>query len=127
MKLFIKLFTFLSFVFILVALTGCSLFKSMSAEQAKANLENAGYEVVVMTGEEFIKSDKNKSPAIETNELEKYVYGKKGEDVIHLYFFKSIDVASKYMEVIQATNLKQGQKNELLYFGTQQAIKDAGI
>ncbi|MBO4472655.1 MAG: hypothetical protein J5765_02475 [Clostridia bacterium] len=108
--------------------SGCSLFKSISLDEAKTNLESAGYEVTVMSGKEYVESDNNPYPFIMEFELDHYLYAVKGEDVIHLYFFSTIDDASdNYDFMTGEKGQTSGQKNELVYFGTKQAISDAKI
>ena len=113
--------------FIIVALVGCGLFKSVTLDEAKANLENAGYEVRVVAGDEFADSDENPFPSIVAFELDNYLEAKKGDDVVYLYFFASVDYASNNYSFMHYDGLRSGQSNSLIYFGTKQAIKDAGL
>lgn len=109
-------------------LTGCSLFKSVSIDEAKANLENAGYEVTVMSGHDYVESDQNPYPFLMEFELEGYLYAVKGEDVIHLYFFTSVDNASdNYDFMNEYSDLTRGQSNAVIYMATKQAKADAGV
>ena len=109
-------------------LTACNLFKSVSADDAKTNLDNAGYEVKVMTAEQYLASDGHDEFIFES-ELDKYIYAKKGDDEIYLFFFTSIKNASNNYDRMSSNfnDLKSGQSNELVYFGTKQAVKDAGL
>jgi len=105
---------------------GCNLFKSITLDEAKANLEGAGYEVTVMTGEEFVNSD-NETYTITAAELEHYLYAVKGDDVIRMYFFVSVDAASDNYDFMSDSKLLGGQSNSVVYFATKQARKDAQV
>ena len=105
---------------------GCGLFKSIKLDEAKANLENAGYAVTVMTGEEYVETEDAVS-AITSSELAEYLYAVKGGDEIRLFFFYTIDDASFNSDFIVFNGQLGGQSNEVLYRGTRQAIKDAGL
>ena len=59
----------------------CNLFKSITVDEAKSNLEAAGYTVTVMTGADYAKSEENTYGIIES-QLETYLYAVKGEDAI---------------------------------------------
>ena len=106
---------------------GCGLFKSISLEEAKSNLESAGYEVTVMSGDDFVDLDDNGFPTITSSELKNYLYAVKGEDLIHIFFFYTTDDASDNADFIDAPKLLRGQTNEVVYLGTKQAQKDAKI
>ena len=110
----------------LLSVTGCSLFKGINLDEVKTNLKNAGYTVTVMTGDEYVETD-DAVPAIASYELEKYLYAVKGEDEIHVFFFDTIDTASFNSDFINFNGMLGGQHNEVIYRGTRQAIKDAGI
>lgn len=105
---------------------GCSLFKGINLDEVKTNLKNAGYTVTVLTGNEYVETEDAVS-AIASYELENYLYAVKGEDKIHIFFFDSIDTASFNSDFINFSGLLGGQSNEVIYRGTRQAIKDAGI
>ena len=111
----------------LCSFTACDLFKSISFTETKANLQDAGYNVIEMTGEEFVESEYNKNNNIFESELEHFIYATKGDDVIKLYFFKTINIASSNYESMHDDKLLAAQKNEVVYFATKQAKKDAGI
>ena len=111
----------------LLCFSGCFLFKSISIDEVKANLENAGYEVTVMSGEDYIESEENPYPTLISSELKEYLYAVKGEDEIHLYFFYTTDDASENYDFMNNSKLKSGQINDVVYFATKQAKKDAGI
>lgn len=111
---------------IIVSVAGCSLFKGIRLDEVKANLENAGYTVAVMTGDEYVET-KDAVPAISAAKLEKYLYAVKGDDEIHIFFFNSINTASFNSDFIHINGLLGGQHNEVICCGTRQAIKDAGI
>ncbi len=110
-------------LFIFIVLTSC---KAISKDEANTNLLNAGYKVEIMDGDEFEESDENKF-LIFGFELEYYLYAEKDEDEIHMFFFISIDAASENEPFIYYDGLKGGQINNLVYYGTKQAIKDAQI
>ena len=105
---------------------GCSLFTGIQLDEVKANLENAGYAVTILTGDEYVETE-DAVPAIGSSELEKFLYGVKGEEEIYIFFFNSINTASFNSDFIHIKNLLGGQHNEVIYRGTRQAIKDAGI
>ena len=109
-----------------ISFAGCSLFTGIDLEEVKGNLENAGYTVNVMTGDEYVETD-DAVLTITSAELEKYLYAVKGEDEIHIFFFINIDTASFNSDFIYINGLLGGQHNEVIYRGTRQAIKDAGI
>ena len=110
------------------ALAGCNLFKSVTANQSEANLKNAGYDVTVMTGAQYVASD-DADPFIFESELNNYIYAKKGDEVIYLFFFTTVNNASSNYDrmSIDYNSLRSGQSNELVYFGTKQAIADCGL
>ena len=130
MKKVLSFALILCFVLTLSALclTGCALFKSLSIDEAKANLENAGYEVTLMSGHDYIESDQNPYPFLMEHELDGYLYAVKGEDVVYLYFFTSVDNASdNYDFMNEHSDLKRGQSNAVIYMATAQAKSDAGL
>ena len=109
-----------------ISLTGCSLFQAISYDQAKSNLENAGYEVTVMTGEQYVERE-DAFPSIMAFELEHYIYAVKGDDEIHIFFFISTQTAEDNAGFMHCDDLSAGQHNEVVYFATKQAKSDAGI
>ena len=109
-----------------ISFAGCGLFKGIQLDEVKTNLENAGYTVTVMTGDEYVETE-DAVPAIGSSELDNYLYAVKGEDEIHIFFFYTIDIASFNSDFIHIKSLLGGQINEVIYRGTRQAIKDAGI
>ena len=111
----------------LVCLSGCFLFKSISIDEVKTNLENAGYEVTVMSGDDYVESEENPYPFLISSELKQYLYATNGEDEIHLYFFYTTDDASDNYDFMNNSKLTSGQINDVIYFATKQAKKDAGI
>ena len=120
---FVSLFLCLALVGVL---SGCNL-KGLNADEAKANLEAAGYTVTVREGEEFVNSGDCQFDTIFSTELEKYLYAVKGEDKIYMYFFYFIETASSNYDFMHMDGLKSGQNNKTVYFGTKQAIKDSKI
>ena len=105
---------------------GCSLFTGIKLDEVKTNLENAGYTVNVMTGDEYVETD-DAVLAISAAELNKFLYAVKGEDEIYIFFFTDMSTASFNSDFIYINGLLGGQHNEVIYRGTRQAIKDAGI
>ena len=113
-------------VLFVVSLTGCGLFKSIDLNEVKENLENAGYTVTVMTGAEYEATD-NAAPAVSSVDLNTYLYAVKGTDEIHLFFFVSVDAASANADFIYINSATRGQNNDVVYFASKQAKKDAKI
>ena len=110
-----------------LCLTGCGLFKSISLDDTKTNLEEADYEVTVLTGEQYVESE-GAYPTIMAHELENYLYAVKGEDEIHIFFFASTDYASdNYGFMTSEKKLSSAQLNNVVYFATKQAKADAKI
>ena len=125
MKFLVKSLFVVVFVFIISTLFSCSLM-GLSKDDAKKNLEDAGYDVTVIDGNTYTDSDDNTYFLVST-ELEYYLYAKKGEEEIYMYFFYTIDQASSYYTFMTNSKLKSGQNNNVVYFGTKQAIKDSKI
>ena len=109
-----------------VMLTGCGLFKSVKLDEVKANLEDAGYTVTVKTGEEYVSED-NDTPFVTAAELNYYLYAEKDGEVIQMFFFVSTDAASDNGTFIHINSATSGQINDVLYFASKQAKKDAKI
>ena len=127
MKKALSLLLAVSFLaLMIVSVTGCNLFKPIDIDEVKTTLKNAGYTVTVMTGDEYVETD-GAVAAIGAYELEKYLYAVKGEDVIHIFFFVDISTASFNSDFINFDNMLGGHNNEVIYRGTRQAIKDAGL
>ena len=105
---------------------GCDLFKSISLDDAKTTLTNAGYEVLVLTPEEYVEQEDAFSFIFE-HELDAYLYASKGDDQIHIFFFNTIEEASANYDMMFMDDLLSGQHNKVVYLGTKQAIKDAGL
>ncbi|MBO7078424.1 MAG: hypothetical protein J6W64_01280 [Bacilli bacterium] len=126
-KITIKILSLIAALTLVLALASCGLFKSVTKEEAKSNLEAAGYKVTVVDGNTFADSDENEFNVF-SSELDTYMYAVKGEDKIKMYFFVSTDIATRNADFMFNTDgLLSGQANELVYFGTRQAIKDAGL
>ena len=124
-----KIFSFsilLSLLVALISISGCS-FSGLTVDEAKTNLTEAGYEVRVMNGGEYLDSDENEFQTIIEAELDYYLYATKGEDKIYMFFFVSTDVASNNYSFMNMDGLRSGQNNSVVYFGTKQAIKDSKI
>ena len=112
---------------VVFSFAGCGLLKSMTPDEAKETLEGAGYTVTVMSGSEFADSDQN-TFAIFASDLDSYLYAVKGNDVIYMYFFTDTDTASRnYDFMIAPGDLYGGQSNNVVYFATKQARKDAKV
>ena len=128
MKKVVSSIVLIAFLLTLTAalFTGCGLFKSISYDDVKLNLKEAGYEITEMTGKEYVASD-DANPFIMEYELERYLYAVKGDDVLHLFIFTTIDNASRNMDTIGFSGLTQGQSNEVVYCATKQAASDAKI
>ncbi len=109
-----------------VSLMGCGLFKEIKLSEVQANLKNAGYEVNVMTGEEYVQTE-DADPFVSAAELETYLYAVKGNELIHVFFFYTIDQASWANDAMIYPTLYSGQSNKVVYFATKQARKDAKV
>ena len=108
-------------------LMGCGLFNTVTFEEVESNLNAAEYTVTVMSGKDYIESDKNPYPFLNEAELESYLYAVKGDDEIHVYYFRSIDIAENNYSFMSNSNLLGGQNNQIVYFATKQARKDAKV
>lgn len=109
-----------------VSFSGCR-FEDISLDEAKSNLEGAGYTVTVMSGEEFADSEKN-TYMIMSSELNNYLYAVKGSESIHMFFFVNVDIASNNYSFMNGPDgLLGGQNNSVVYFATKQARKDAKL
>ena len=110
-----------------VALMGCSLFKDITVDEAKSNLESAGYEVTVMTGAEYDQLEEPPYPSIQNTLLVTYLTAKKGNDVIHMFFYDTINQAESAEAFLSDPDLLSGQSNKVIYLATRQARKDAKL
>ena len=126
MRKLIKVSFVLCMALFVMSFLGCR-FAPLSIEEAKSNLENAGYEVKIVDGSTFVDSKENPYPFIFASELEKYLVATKDSEEIHMYFFYNVDQASNNYSMMTNSKLSSGQNNQLVYFGTKQAIKDAGL
>ena len=125
-KHFLKFMSLFLCLALVGVLSSCNL-KGLTVDEAKANLEAAGYTVTVREGEEFIDSGDCQFDAIFSTELDKYLYAVKGEEKIYMYFFVTVDTASNNYTFMNMNGLRSGQNNKTVYFGTKQAIKDSKI
>ncbi len=125
-RTFLKILSLFLCLSVVGILSGCNL-KGLTVDEAKANLEAAGYTVTVRDGEEFVDSGDCQFDTIFSVELEKYLYAEKGEEKIHMYFFVTVDTASRNYDFMYMDGLRTGQNNKTVYFGTKQAIKDSKI
>ena len=107
-----------------LTLTSCT-FSAPSPETAAQRLEDKEYTVTVTTGNDVDTSDPD-TPLYNLMFVTDCVYGKKDSDEVYLIYFISTDEAEEQSNFIHS-KLKQGQINEMIYVGTSQAIKDAGI
>ena len=124
-KNIISVFTIVLLLVSLFMLASCS-FNAPKVEDVKANLEAIGYTVTVKTGSEYVNSDENEFNLTEA-ELDSYLYAKKGDDEIYMFYFFSIDLAEANKDFMNFPKLLSGQTNELIYFATRQARKDAKL
>lgn len=124
-KTLFRVSALLVFVVLLLTASSCRL-KRLSIDEAKSNLESAGYTVTVRDGSEYANSEDNNF-VLMASELDQYLYAKKGDDEIHLFYFFSIEQAESNYDFISIRELTTGQNNELIYCGTKQAIKDAKL
>lgn len=109
------------------AFSGCGLLKSVTLDEAKQNLESAGYTVTVMSGADYAESEGNTNMLF-ASELDSYLYAVKDNDEIHMFFFTDTDTASRNYEfMIAPGKLLSGQSNNVVYFATKQARKDAKV
>ncbi len=120
----IALITVFILSLVAIGLTGCFLFKTISLDEAKTNLTNAGYEVTVMSGDRYLEKEDAIS-SIMAHELDNYLYAVKGEEEIHIFF--SVDYASDNIDFMRIGDLYSGQNNEVVYLATKQARTDAGF
>ena len=124
-KNLLKAMTFVLLLASLFVLASCS-FTTPTVEESKATLEAAGYTVTVRSGSEYTNSDDCEWP-INDAELEYYLYAKKDSDEIYMFYFYTIDQAEFNKDFIHYNGLLSGQSNELIYFATKQARKDANL
>ena len=111
----------------ILALSACNIFKTVTAEEVENNLRSAYYEVTVKTGKEYVESDENTFNLTES-ELTKYIYAVNGEEKIYVFVFDTIKEAELNSNFIMIDGMKSsGQNNKILYYGTKQAVKDAGL
>ena len=126
-KIFLLLLIALFLVTITASFAGCGFLKEITLNEAKENLESAGYTVTVTSGSEYARSEQNTYMLMST-ELENYLYAVNGDDVIYMYFLTDVDTASRNYEFMQAPNgLLGGQNNKVVYFGTKKATKAAKV
>ena len=109
-----------------LSLTGCGLFKITSFDEAKANLENAGYTVTELTGEEYVETP-DALLSVSSATLERYLYAVKGSDEIHVFLFSTINTASNEATFMHMDGLLSGQNNQIVYFATKQARTDSQL
>jgi len=107
-----------------LSFAGCELLSFTSFDEAKANLESAGYTVTELTGEEYVELP-DALPSVSSATLERYIYAVKGDDEIHIFLFPTIDIASNESTFMIMSGLFSGQSNEVVYFATRQARADA--
>ena len=120
-----RIMTFALLLVTLFTLVSCS-FKTPTVDESKATLEAAGYTVEVKDGAAFCESEEN-TFNLTSGELDKYLYAKKGDDEIHMFYFFTIDQAEFNSSFMNYPDLLSGQSNEMIYFATKQARKDANL
>lgn len=125
-KITIKLLSLMLVITLFFTIVGCS-FLGLTVDEAKANLEDAGYTVTVMDGADYIDSEENQFTMLVSSELDKYLYAEKGDDKIYMYFFYTTDNASQNYNFMNMSGMRSGQNNKVVYFGTKQAVKDSKI
>ena len=126
-----KLFAAILLVFALF-LTGCNA--SMGAGGVKSSLEGAGYKVETMNKEEAKARVTGVNYVVSPTDV---IYATKGDDLILMFFFNSIDDADAFVKenigVMHSfaerntTNPKVGSHNNTAYVGSVAAAKAAGI
>lgn len=110
-----------------ISFAGCDLFKSIELDETKANLEAAGYTVTVMSGDDYVQRE-DAVITIMSSELSQYLYAVKGDEKIEIFFFYSIEDASRNYDFINDNSMRsKGQSNNVVYQATSQAAKDAKI
>lgn len=120
------LITVLLLTVAVVSFTACGLFKDITPDEAKKNLESAGYKVTITSGAEYVQRE-DAYMIFAESELETYLYAVKGSDVIHMFFFSSVDAASMSNDHLFDPDLYEGQNNKVVYLATKQARKDAKL
>ena len=121
-----KLFLFIALCLLSLVLFSCTL-TGLTVDEAKQNLEEAGYTVTITDGEAYLDSGECPFSTIMPHELDKYLYAEKGEDKIYMYFFYSVNQADNNYGFMQMDGLRSGMNNKTVYFGTKQAVKDSKI
>ena len=111
---------------IAVSAVGCNLFKDISIDEVKSNLEAADYQVEVLTGAQYIEQSGNPY-LLNDFDLDAYLCGVKGEEKIELFVFSSTDTASNNYDFMHSDLPASGQSNKVVYFATKQAQKDAQL
>ena len=124
-KNIIRIMTFALLLVTMFTLASCS-FKTPTVDESKATLEAAGYTVEVMDGAAYCESEKN-TFNLTSGELDKYLYAKKGDDEIYMFYFFSSSQAEFNSSFINYPGLLSGQSNEMIYYATKQARKDANL
>lgn len=109
-----------------LSFAGCGLFKDTDYDEAKENLKNAGYTITELTGEEYVKTP-DALTTVSSSTLERYLYAVKGDEQIHIFLFKTIDIATNEEKFMNMNGLLSGQNNEIVYFATKQARKDSQL
>ncbi len=110
---------------------------SVSAEQTKATLLQKEYKVSVITSDEFDKTVLAEVFPM-TIGLEYYLTGLKGADeYLFAWYFMSIENATSFSDLYSAQlsrvphsgdkSAKSGQKNNVVYYGTDAAVSDSGL
>ena len=90
--------------------------------KVKETLEAKDYKVTVLSGDALDKEFETSS--LSSLELEYYLYAEKGDDKLYLYYFYTNKDAEFEFNFIRHDGLQSGQSNNVLYFGTSQALED---
>lgn len=108
---------------VVTCFVGCNLFKEIKLDEAKATLENEGYTVTEVPVKEYVDSEANEFNITEA-ELERYMYAVKGNDVVYLFQFVTIDTAEFNYGFMNKDGMLGGQSNNVVYLATKQGQKD---
>lgn len=109
-----------------LSFAGCGLFNNTSFDEAKENLKNAGYTVTELTGEEYVETPEA-LPSVSSATLERYVHAVKDSDEIHIFLFRTVQIASDEYTFMHMEGLLGGQNNQVVYFATKQARTDSKL
>ena len=124
-----KLLKMISVLAIVVVLGACLIACNVNEETYKAKLEKAGYDVEVMTQDDI--DEMMEAMPIDIG-IKWAVDGKKGTDEITVICFDEKEQAEAYETLFNMVStdpamagIKVERKGAILFFGTEQGIKDA--